>query len=146
MKKLSLFGVLLLSAVVVQAQPDGNTFYWPPVSEEVIRAVIIFTGMYLIGTFILIFFRTILDHKLKQRMLEKGVSDDIAQSFLRTDSRDVRSQTMKWFIIFMSIGIGLVFVNVTQPPLGIHSVAILCFSIAFGYLAYYFFVKKNDKK
>jgi|SRR6218665_69914 len=146
MKKLSLFGAFLLSAVVVQAQADATTFYWPPVFEELTRAVIIFTGMYLIGAFILNFFRTILDHRLKQRMLEKGVSDDIAHSFLRTDTKDVKSQTMKWFIIFMSIGIGFVFVNVTQPPLGIHSVAILCFSIAFGYLAYYFFVRRNEKK
>jgi hypothetical protein len=143
MKKLSLLAVILLSAAVVNAQ--GESYYIPPIFEEVTRAVVILFGMYLVGSFLLTVFRYILDHRLKQRMLEKGVSDEVARNFLRSDSRDLKGQTMKWFIIFLSIGAGFVLVNVTLP-LGIHSIAILCFCIAFGYLAYYFFVRKTADK
>jgi hypothetical protein len=102
MKKLSLFAVVLLSAVVVNAQELDGSYYIPPIFEEVTRAVVILFGMYLVGSFLLTVF-------------------------------------------FLSIGAGFVLVNVTLP-LGIHSIAILCFCIAFGYLAYYFFVRKNADK
>ena len=144
MKKLSLIAVLLFSAVAVHAQP-ADRWYEAPVVDMMTRAVIILFCMYLISSFILTFVRMILDHRIKQRMLEKGVSDDVARNFLHTDVRDVKGQTMKWFIIFLGIGIGFVLVKLTQP-LGIHSIAIICFCIAFGYLAYYFFIRKIENK
>lgn len=143
MKKLSILVAILLSGAMAQAQ-DGE-LHIPRIFEELIRAVIILFGMYLVGSFILIMFRQVLDHRLKRRMLEKGVSDEVARNFLRADSADVKTQTMKWFIIFLSIGAGFVMIDQTQP-LGIHSIAIICFCIAFGYLAFYFFVKKTDRK
>ncbi|MET0466956.1 MAG: hypothetical protein ABW007_27595 [Chitinophagaceae bacterium] len=142
MKKLSLLAAILLSTVMVNAQGEPGYRNVLPVPEEVMRAVIIFTGMYLIGSFILTLIRQILDHRLKRRMLDKGVSDELARQFFQSNTKDVKTLTMKWFIIFLSVGAGFTVVNMTQP-LGIHSIAIVCFAIAFGYLAYYFFVRKT---
>lgn len=145
MKKLTVLAVVLLSSVIVNAQGFNVDPRTMGLIEEMTRAAIILFGMYLIGSFILIIFRQILDHRLKRKMLEKGVSDELATHFLRADSKDVKLQTVKWFIIFLSIGAAFIFINVTQP-LGIHSLAILCFCIAFGYLAYYFFIRKTENK
>ncbi len=145
MKKLTVLAVVLLSSVMVNAQDFDVDPRTMGLIEELTRAFIIFFGMYLVGSFILIVFRQILDHRLKGRMLEKGVSDELATHFLRADSKDVKSQTMKWFIIFLSIGAAFIFIKLTQP-IGIHSLAILCFCIAFGYMAYYFFIRKTENK
>ena len=142
MKKLSVFAAILLSTTIVQAQSGLQEEYIQQILEELTRAVIILFAMYITGSFILTIFRQTLDHRLKRKMLDKGVSDDLARNFLHTDSRDVKAQAMKWFIIFLSVGAGFVLINVTQP-LGIHSIAILCFCIAFGYLAYYLFIRKT---
>jgi hypothetical protein len=145
MKKLSLLATILFSTMMVNAQDHAEYRNYIPIPEEVTRAVIIFTGMYLIGSFILTLIRQILDHRLKRRMLEKGVSEELARQFFQSNTKDVRTLTMKWFIIFLSVGAGFTVINMTQP-LGIHSIAILCFCIAFGYLAYYFFVRKTENK
>ncbi len=145
MKKLSLITAILLSSIMVNAQDVPGYRNYLPVPEEVMRAVIIFTGMYLIGSFILTLIRSLLDHRLKRRMLDKGVSEELARQFFQSNTKDVKALTMKWFIIFLSVGAGFTVVNMTQP-LGVHSIATLCFCIAFGYLAYYFFVKKTENK
>jgi len=143
MKKLSVLAVVLLSSVMVHAQRFDDRSIG--IIEEITRSIIILFGMSLIGSFILIIFRQILDHRLKNRMLEKGASDELAAQFLRPDVKDVKKQTMKWFIIFLCIGAGFLFIDATQP-IGLHSIAILCFCIALGYLAYYLFVRKMENK
>jgi len=143
MKKLSVLAVVLLSSVMVHAQRFDDRSIG--IIEEITRSIIILFGMSLIGSFILIIFRQILDHRLKNRMLEKGASDELATQFLRPDVKDVKKQTMKWFIIFLCIGAGFLFIDATQP-IGLHSIAILCFCIALGYLAYYLFVRKMENK
>ena len=145
MKKLSLITAILLSTIMVNAQDGQGYRNYLPIPEEVTRAVIIFTGMYLIGSFILTLIRSLLDHRLKRRMLDKGVSEELARQFFQSNTKDVKTLTMKWFIIFLSVGAGFTVVNMTQP-LGVHSIATLCFCIAFGYLAYYFFVRKTENK
>ncbi|MBN8876663.1 MAG: hypothetical protein E6Q24_13990 [Chitinophagaceae bacterium] len=143
MKKLTVLAVVLLSSVMVHAQRFDDRSIG--IIEEITRSIIILFGMSLIGSFILIIFRQILDHRLKNRMLEKGASDELAAQFLRPDVKDVKKQTMKWFIIFLCIGAGFLFIDATQP-IGLHSIAILCFCIALGYLAYYLFVRKMENK
>ncbi len=143
MKKLTVLAVVLLSSVMVHAQRFDDRSVG--IIEELTRSIIILFGMSLIGSFILIIFRQILDHRLKNRMLEKGASDELAAQFLRPDVKDVKKQTMKWFIIFLCIGAGFLFIDATQP-IGLHSIAILCFCIALGYLAYYLFVRKIENK
>ncbi|MBO9659523.1 MAG: hypothetical protein J7527_11925 [Chitinophagaceae bacterium] len=145
MKKLSLLAAILLSTMMVNAQDQPGYRNLIPVPEEVMRAVIIFTGMYLIGSFILTLIRTLLDHRLKRRMLDKGVSEELARQFFQSGSGDVKALTMKWFIIFLSVAAGFILVSQTQP-LGFHSIGIVCFCIALGYLAYYFFVRKTENK
>ncbi|HEX2846551.1 MAG TPA: DUF6249 domain-containing protein [Chitinophagaceae bacterium] len=143
MKKLTVLAAVLLSSVMVQAQGfDDRTM---GIFEEITRSTIILFGMFLVGSFILIIFRQMLDHRLKNRMLEKGASDELVAQFLRPDAKDVKRQTMKWFIIFLCIGAGFLFIDATQP-IGLHSIAILCFCIALGYLAYYLFVRKIENK
>lgn len=142
MKKLSLFGILLFSAIAANAQGQPE-WYEASIIDMVFRVTGVLFCIYLISSFILTFVRMLLDQRLKMRMLDKGVGDEVVRNFLRTEVGDVKSQTMKWFIIFLFIGIGVIIVNQTQP-LGLHSVAIVFFCIAFGYLAYYLFLKKTQ--
>jgi hypothetical protein len=45
---------------------------------------------------------------------------------------------------FSRLGAGLMIVNYTQP-LGIHSLAIMAFSISLSFLGYYFFIRQAGK-
>ena len=85
-----------------------------------------------------------MDNRLKARMIEKGISDNIVEKFLQPDSKDIKGQAMKWFLLLSGIGVGLT-ISSLFLPIGIHSLAIMTFSIALSFLGYYFFLKSLEK-
>ena len=113
-----------------------------PLGFIAIPAVIL--ALYLILTFILTFAKSIMDNRLKARMIEKGVSDKVVEQLLQPDGKDVKGQAMKSFLLLSGIGLGLTIINFFLP-IGIHSIAIMSFSIALSFLGYYYFLKRSEK-
>jgi hypothetical protein len=94
--------------------------------------------------FILALLKRILDFRIKNRIAEKGVSESLATSLLSEGNGNAKTSSFKWFAILAGAGVGLTIVNYTMP-LGIHSLAIMSFSIAGSFLVYYFFIRKNSE-
>ena len=89
--------------------------------------------------------KRIFEHRLKNKIVDKGISDNIAQSILATHTpEDNKYANVKWFAILAGIGIGLTGVNYTQP-LGFHSLAIMAFSISLSFLGFYLFTRNREK-
>jgi hypothetical protein len=63
---------------------------------------------------------------------------------LKPNTTEEGSANIKWFSIFAAIGIGLTIINYALP-LGVHSLAIMSFSIAAGFLGYHLFLKRSKK-
>ncbi len=114
------------------------------ISRELIDIPASILAVYLVSLFLLNIVKWILNYSLKSKMIDKGVSDEIVKQFLQPENIESRQQAIKWFIILTGIGIGLTIVSFFQP-FGIHSAAIMIFSIAFSFLAYYFYIKKSEK-
>ena len=114
-------------------------------NEEILQvaAAIFVVGMFMY--FIIDILRRIFEHRLKNKIVDKGISENIAQSILATQKpEDNRFANVKWFAILAGIGLGLMVVNYTQP-LGFHSLAIMAFSISLSFLGYYFFTRGTGK-
>ena len=114
-------------------------------NEEILQvaAAIFVVGMFMY--FIIDILRRIFEHRLKNKIVDKGISENIAQSILATQKpEDNRFANVKWFAILAGIGLGLMVVNYTQP-LGFHSLAIMAFSISLSFLGYYFFTRTKQK-
>jgi len=95
--------------------------------------------------FIINIMKRIFEHRLKNKIVDKGISENIAQSILATQKpEDNRYANVKWFAILAGIGLGLTGVNYTQP-LGFHSLAIMAFSISLSFLGYYLFTRSAGK-
>ena len=122
------------------AHANGNV----RISEEMVQvsAAIFVVGMFMY--FIISVLKRILEHRLKNRIIDKGISESIATSILETNSGENKNANIKWFAILAGIGIGLTGVNYSQP-LGFHSLAIMAFSISLSFLGYYFFIKRTEK-
>ena len=143
MKKILVLISASLLGYVVNAQ-DGNR-YIMRYNEEVFQivAAIIVVGMFML--FIINIMKRIFEHRLKNKIVDKGISEIIAQSILDTrTAEDNKNANIKWFSILAGIGIGLIGVNYTQP-LSFHSLAIMAFSISLSFLGYYFFTKNAEK-
>lgn len=112
----------------------------PDVYRVGVVILIIIIGL----AFLLTILRNILDHKLKNKMLEKGISDDLVASILQRDSHSAKRISMKWFLVLLATGIGL-FITKIYLPLGIHSIGIMAVSIAVAFLGYSFYLNRVKK-
>lgn len=113
-------------------------------SEEVFRAVAVIFVMLAFMIFIISILQRIFDYRLKNKIVEKGIAENIASSILQTEARDNKDINIKWVALLMGLGAGLTLVNYTRP-LGIHSLAIMSFCIAFSFLGYFFYLKRSGK-
>ena len=120
---------------------DGGFEY----NEELFQIAAAVFVMGMIMYFIITIMKQIFEHRLKNKIVDKGISENIAQSILETKATgDSKYANMKYFAILAGIGIGLTGVNYTQP-LGFHSLAIMAFSISLSFLGYYLFIRNAEK-
>ena len=104
--------------------------------------------IFTVGLFMLFFLtvlKQIFENRLKNKIVDKGISETIADRILSTNRNENKNVNIKWFSILAGLGIGLTAVNYTQP-LGFHSLAIMAFSISLSFLGYYFFTRNSDKQ
>lgn len=144
MKKIPAITAAVLMSCAANAQDDRNVYLMRYDSEVFqIIATIFVVGMFMY--FIINIMKRIFEHRLKNKIVDKGISENIAQSILGTKTTEDNKYTyVKWFAILAGIGIGLTGVNYTQP-LGFHSLAIMAFSISLSFLGYYLFIKQAEK-
>jgi len=144
MKQVIIISTILLLPFGVNAWHDSTLQEIADMPLAVIGIPAVILALYLILTFILTFAKSIMDNRLKARMIEKGVSDKVVEQLLQPDGKDVKGQAMKSFLLLSGIGLGLTIINFFLP-IGIHSIAIMSFSIALSFLGYYYFLKRSEK-
>ena len=145
MKKIITFAFIILSPFALLAQdvyvlPDGTS-----VSRQFFEIPTTILAFCLVGLFILTILRWFLDFRLKSKLIGKEVPEALIHQLMQPEKKDAKAQAIKWFFIFIGIGIGLLIIKFSLP-LGLHSIAILSFSVALGFLAYYYFIKNSEKK
>jgi hypothetical protein len=144
MKKIMLSLPILFATLISHAQETDHVAMYAEQNAEIFRTVSIIITVMLFMFFIVTVLKMLLENRLKHKIVDKGVSDTTAASILQTTPRNDRNMNIKWFAILAGIGAGLMIVNYTQP-LGIHSIAIMAFSIAASFLGYYFFTKDKTE-
>jgi len=141
MKKISLLAGLTGISFAANAA-DGN------LTDEGIRQIVINTTaiivIYLASAFILKAIKSFHDYRLKDKMIEKGMPDSVVEQFLKTPADDTKNQTIKWFFILVSLGVGLSFIGYYNPPF-IQMAAIMSFSMAGSFLAFLIYIKLTSK-
>ena len=139
MKKLIIL-LTTISPLMAHAQ-EGQELYKP----EVFRTVAVLFTLGLSMWFILAIMKRIMDNRLKNKIMDKGVPDSIVSSIFRTNPKEDLNLNVKWFAILAGLGIALTAIHYTMP-LGIHSLAIMAFCIAGSFLGYFFFLKQSEDK
>jgi hypothetical protein len=142
MKKTMITTIFLSTALAVNAQSDSQWRLTPDNVMELLRAVGVILVLYLIGRFILNFTRQILDYRLKHKMIDKGVPDQIIAQLALAGKKDNRLAALQWAFILAGIGLGLLLIGFF-PPLGLHSLMIMCFCISLSFLLYYYFTRSQ---
>jgi hypothetical protein len=114
------------------------------VQENLTRGLMILALFCLIVFFVLTVLQRILDHRLRNKIIDKGITDGLAASLLKDHPKENTQSAIKWFCLLGATGAGLVVVYYTMP-LNIHSLAIMAISLSIAFLGYYFFLKQSEK-
>ena len=143
MKKILIITAASLLCFVANAQSyNDNPLMRYNMDIFELCAAIFVTGMFMF--FIMIVMKKIFEHRLKNKIIDKGISENVATSILETNSGENKNINIKWFAILAGLGIGLTGVNYAKP-FGFHSLAIMAFSISLSFLGYYFFTRSKEK-
>jgi len=143
MKRFLLLLLCCLTTWEASAQPalvpalDVNTL------ELGRRVVLPGLALFLLGYFVLAAVKLVLNYLLKRQIVAAAVSESVVERLL-PGPQDEQNKVVKWVALLFSSGTGLL-VSSWYLPLGIHSVIILLFSTAFGFLAYYLYLRRQAK-
>ena len=142
MKKTVLaIAVLLVGCSTAQAQDITKAADEKSLLTLISRAAVIVVLLYLAGSFIISLAQRILDHRLKNKMIDKGVPESIMNHLLQTNRQDPKQVAARWIAILTGLGTGLALSSLFQPY-GIHSITIIIFSLTASMLIYYYYLRR----
>lgn len=121
-----------------------NNSKGPVLDQSFLNGLASILVLYIGLTFIVKIISLIQDSRLKSKMIEKGVSEQVVAQILRPAGNDTKEQITKWVFILFGIGSGAAILHCTQP-LGFHSIAFMCFSLGLSLLGYLAFMKRTSK-
>ena len=144
MKRILLLLLCCLAAGSAVAQatppppPDYHALY--PFAKQILLPLV---GFFLLCSFVLGTIKTVLNYLLKRQIMAAPVSDSVVERLLPSP-QDEQNRVVKWIALLLSTGTGLALCN-WYLPLGLHSLVIMLFSTALGFLAYYLFLSRQAK-
>lgn len=112
---------------------------------EKFRIISTILVLILFMVFIMTLIQRFMDYRVKNKIVEKGISEELANSILSSGPVENGNANFKWFTLLAGLGLGLTIIYYTQP-LGIHSMAIMAFALSASFLGYYLFTRSLSKK
>jgi len=108
------------------------------------RVILPAIALFLLGYFVLAAIKLVLNYLLKNKIVEAAVISESVVERLLPGPQDEQNKVVKWVALLLSTGAGLTVCS-RYLPLGLHSVIIMVFSTALGFLAYYLFLRRQVK-
>jgi hypothetical protein len=128
-------------SITFAANAQSNTIInEKQIFEVTASLILVAVAMFTILTVI----KRYMDFRLKNKIIDKGISETVVASILQVNPNETRNSNIKWFLILLGIGTAFTIIYYTLP-LGIHSLAIMAFSIAASFLVYYLFLRQSEK-
>lgn len=136
--------LFFLCVFVISCTANAQNTPASVVNEDIFNIIASIFTLALVMIFFLTVMKRVLDHRIKKRIVEKGIPESIASAVLQSNSKEDGNSNIKWFAILTGIGIALTIIHYTLP-LGIHSLAIMAFCVAGSFLGYFFFIRYSEK-
>ena len=140
MKKIATIISLMSAGITANAQTVFDPFTDERAFFEMMHSVVIIILVFLASSFVLTLIKLFLDDRLKRTIVEKGVAEGVIAQLLPANQKG-KENSLKWFAILTAIAIGLTVISFYMPS-GLYAATVMIFSIALGFLGYYFLLKK----
>ncbi|MFZ1807930.1 MAG: DUF6249 domain-containing protein [Cyclobacteriaceae bacterium] len=111
---------------------------------EVLMPLAIFGGF---GTSLYFFVKVLTEYILKKKMIDKGYVNEDTQAIFKRHADENKYAALKWGLIIFFGGLALIIMEyIPTSPESPLPYGLLAFFISFGFLIYYFIVKKESDK
>jgi len=145
MKKTIISFFAIIISVAVNAQNNTEPLIDRSLVFDIINICGALSVVYIITNFIVQITKRNFDYRLKNKIIDKETPENIAiQVLQQTDKKDDRNFILQWIFVMAGIGAGITIADFTRP-VGLHSLAIMAFCIAAGFLGYYLFTRQAEK-
>ncbi|WAC09253.1 hypothetical protein [Dyadobacter pollutisoli] len=138
MKKILLILSTALFPTLANAQTQGSMH----IDRDQIALAVTVLIIAVILAFLLELVKRYLDYRLKEKVVESGVTQELASLLLHRDQQDLLRTCIKWLAIFLGLACGFTIVAVAQLPIW-GALAVIAFCLSGGFLGYYLFLKKS---
>src|ERR1700734_3573887 len=118
MKKITAFAIMVLANFSIYAQngpEDTKTIIDRDFMRELLTESGVLLGIFIFTTFFLTIIRAALDSRLKNKLIDKGASENVVTQLLQPLKTDSKLEPLKWFSILAGIGLGLALIDAFQP-------------------------------
>lgn len=144
MKKAFLFVSFLAASVATYAQDKPEPLVNRDLLFNILNTCALVFVVYLIANFLVRIVRYNFDYRLKSKIVDKQTEEAIVSQLVQPEKTNTRRAILQWCCTLLGVGIGFTIMTLTEP-LGLHSLAIMAFSVAAGLGTYYYFGKHaND--
>jgi hypothetical protein len=144
MKKALVIIAALGGSIAAYAQDKPEPLINRDLIFDLIHVILFILVIYLISSFILQLVRQNLDFRLKSKILERQTEELIVRQLVQPEKPNPLNSVLQWICALVGVGIGFALISHTLP-FGLHSLAIMAFSVAAG-LGVYYYVAKRAKK
>jgi hypothetical protein len=111
---------------------------------EVLMPLAIFSGF---GGSLYFFTKVLTEYILKKKMIDKGYVNEDTQAIFKRHADENKYAALKWGLIIFFGGLALIIMEyIPTSPESPLPYGLLAFFISFGFLIYYFIVKKESNK
>ncbi len=137
MKKIITYSLITMPFVASAQDNNSN----PEALRQIIVNGTVVVVIYLISTFIIKAIKALHAYRLKNKIVENGVPDNIAEQLLQPDGDETKNQAIKFFLILFNAAIGFFLIGYFEPTLMI-TLAIMSLCLALSFLAYFIYIKQ----
>jgi|SRR5579872_7282334 len=141
MKKTFLIMTLLGGSLATYAQDKPEPLVDRSLISDILSTTAIVFVVYLLADFIVRIIRHNFDYRLKSKIVDKQTPEGVITQLVQPEQTSTRRAVLQWFCTLLGVGIGFALMAATEP-VGLHSLAIMAFSVAAGLGVYYFLGKK----
>lgn len=157
MKPLFLRGYTVLAGLfisVISVAQDGVITGTPPydpnakiIPDKVFEIGIPLMVLYLIANTIVSIFRIKAENKLKEKALDKGISEATLIALFQDDKKMARFLYLKWFLVLAALGVSLIYIHIlaqfVKLSSGYLALGLITLFISIAFLIYYRIIRKQ---
>ena len=145
-----LFGFFSISAfsqdVNRSLAPGYDPHYDKIIPDKVFEIGLPLLLLFLISSTILTIFKTRAENRLKEKALDKDISEATLIALFAEDKSMAKYVYLKWFLILAALGISFIsatLINIRGPQSGYISIGLISIYMSIAFLIYYFIIRRK---